>query len=138
MRRFSTSTLSICLLMCLAAPVCAAVTVTAENVENVTVDIKDAPVGAVLENLRERFGFVLEGTEKASGGEALTVTLSGSLKEILARLLRNWNYVIVSSPEDGSGIAKVVILNASYGAAPPPGAPAAAAKDSQIKQINGE
>jgi hypothetical protein len=129
--------LLVCVLVALTTPVLAAVTVTGENVDSVTVEIEEAPVSIVLENLRERFGFELDGTEKAAGGEPLTLTLSGSLKEIVGRLLRNWNYVIVSSPDGGNGIAKVVILNAAYGTSPPAAA-GTATKDPQLNQITGE
>ncbi len=137
MRKFLTHGLAVCVLVVLTMPAVAAVTVTGENVDSVTVQIEEAPVGIVLENLRERFGFELDGTEKAVGGEPLTLTLSGSLKEIVGRLLRNWNYVIVSSPGGGDGIAKVVILNAAYGTSPPVTA-GTATKDPQLNQITGE
>ena len=37
---------------------------------------------------------------------------------MIERLLRNWNHMIVRSADNKSGIAKVMILNATYGAAP--------------------
>jgi hypothetical protein len=45
--------------------------------------------------------------------------MTGSLESFIARLLRNWNHMVVRSPDNDSGIAKVMIVNAVYGAAPP-------------------
>src|SRR5690606_28453182 len=86
--------------------------------ETITVTIADAKLDAVIENLRQRYGFEVYGLEKTAVGEALTATLSGSLQSVLERLLRNWNHMIVRSPDNDSGIAKVMILNANYGTAP--------------------
>jgi hypothetical protein len=137
MRHSSALGLAAGILLALTTPGAAAVTVMGDSAKNITVEIEEAPVAAVLENLRERFGFELDGTEKATGGEALTLTLTGSLKEVLGRLLRNWNYVIVSSPDGGEEVAKVVILNAAVGAAPATPAQSES-KDAQMKQITGE
>jgi hypothetical protein len=87
--------------------------------QNITVTIEDATVDFVLDNLHKRFGFELAGLPpNIAGGEAQTVTMSGNLHVILERLLRNWNHMIVRSPDNQSGIAKVMILNATYGAGP--------------------
>jgi hypothetical protein len=87
--------------------------------QNITVTIEDATVDFVLDNLHKKFGFELAGLPpNIAGGEAQTVTMSGNLHVILERLLRNWNHMIVRSPDNQSGIAKVMILNATYGAGP--------------------
>jgi hypothetical protein len=87
--------------------------------QKITVTIEDATVDFVLDNLHKRFGFELAGLPpNIAGGEAQTVTLSGNLHVILERLLRNWNHMIIRSPDNESGIAKVMILNATYGAGP--------------------
>jgi hypothetical protein len=137
MENFSVPAFAVSLLILLATPCMAAVTVVGEGAESITVEIEEAPVASVLENLRDRFGFELDGSEKAAGGEALTLTLTGSLKDVLGRLLRNWNYVIVSSADGGEGVAKVVILNAAYGAAPSTPIKAES-KDENMKQVTGE
>ncbi len=125
------------LLLQLSSPGVAGVAITGESPSRIQVEIEDAPVATVLENLRERFGFELEGVEKASSAdEALTLTVTGSLKDVLGRLLRNWNYVIVSS-QTGEGIERVVILNASHGAAPPV-PPKSDDPDDPMKQFTGE
>jgi hypothetical protein len=87
--------------------------------QKITVTIEDATVDFVLDNLHKKFGFELAGLPpNIAGGEAQTVTLSGNLHVILERLLRNWNHMIIRSPDNESGIAKVMILNATYGAGP--------------------
>lgn len=86
--------------------------------ESITITVDDATVDVVLEDLRKRYGFEVRGLENARKGEPQTMTMSGSLQSIIERLLRNWNHMIVRSPDNESGIAKVTILNATYGAAP--------------------
>ncbi len=106
-------------LMSPAALQAAAVTITGDTPrQTITVTIEDAKVDAVLEDLCKRYGFEVSGLEKATRGEALSTTMSGSLQNVIERLLRNWNHMIVRSPDNKSGIAKVMILNATYGAAP--------------------
>ena len=85
---------------------------------SITVTIEEAKVDAVLDDLRQRYGFEVLGLENATRGEALSTTMSGSLQSVIERLLRNWNHMIVRSSDNESGIAKVMILNATYGAAP--------------------
>ena len=87
--------------------------------QNITVTVEDATVDFVLDDLHKKFGFELADLPpNIGGGEAQTVTLSGNLHVVLERLLRNWNHMIVRSPDNQSGIAKVMILNATYGAGP--------------------
>lgn len=129
--------LSLWLSLALPAAAAAAVTVTADNATNIKVEIEATSVAVVLENLRERFGFELDGADKAKDGDALTQTLTGSLKEVLGRLLRNWNYVIVSSEDESDRVARVVILNSSVGA-PPVASAKREADAAQMNQISGE
>lgn len=75
-------------------------------------------MAVVLEDLRKRYGFEVSGLKNAARGAPLTATMTGSLQNVLERLLRNWNHMIVRSPDNESGIAKVMILDARYGAAP--------------------
>lgn len=82
---------------------------------DITVTIEDATVDLVLEDLRRKYGFEVGGLENARDGDALSATMSGSLQSILERLLRNWNHLIVRSPDNESGIAKVMILDSVYG-----------------------
>ena len=85
---------------------------------SITVTIDDAKIDAVLKDLQARYGFEVSGLDNAARGEALSMTISGTLQSVLERLLRNRNHMIVRSPDNASGIAKVMILNAQYGVAP--------------------
>ncbi len=85
--------------------------------QRITLTIEDAKVDAVLEDLHKRYGFEVKGLEHITHGDALSTTMSGSLNHVIERLLRNWNYMIVRSADNESGIAKIMILNATYGAA---------------------
>ena len=65
--------------------------------------------------LRQKYNFELSGLEYVKTPEVVTLNLSGTLRNVLERLLRNWNHVIVNSADAESGIAKVMILNSSFG-----------------------
>ncbi|SFV29571.1 hypothetical protein [Hyphomicrobium facile] len=85
--------------------------------ESVTLTIEDMAVGGILQNLSEKYGFEILGIEKVDeGGDTLSATLSGDLHSILERLLRNRNHVIVRSTDTVSGIEKVIVIDAVYGA----------------------
>lgn len=83
----------------------------------VTIVAEDSTVEQVLQALASKYGFKIKGIEHAGTGEALSATISGSLHEVVTRLLRNWNYMVVRSPDNASGIERVMILDASYGTA---------------------
>ena len=118
--------------ICVAMPTAlyaASVTVSGNDPrKDITVTIEEATVDFVLEDLHKKYGFEVSGPKTDSEAELQTVTMSGSLQSILERLLRNWNHLIVRSPDNASGVAKVMILNSVYGATPPapPAAPAPA------------
>lgn len=84
----------------------------------ITVTIDQVAIDVVLENLRKHYGFEVSGVGNAMGvqAEPVTATLSGSLHNVIQRLLRNWNHMIVRSPDNKSGISKVMILNGNHGA----------------------
>ena len=73
-------------------------------------------------------------------GEAQTITVSGSLQVVLERILRNWNHMIVRSPDNKSGIAKVTILNSTYGAGPAKATVGASGEsnDKMLQALTGE
>ena len=97
----------------------AGVTISGDAPRNsISVSIEDAKVDAVLRDLQARYKFQVSGLEHAARGEAISVTMTGSLHAVLERLLRNRNHMIVRSPDNATGIAKVMILNSNYGAAP--------------------
>jgi hypothetical protein len=89
----------------------------------ITVTIEDATISSVLDDLGKKYGFEIDGLDQATSLDLLSMTLSGTLQGILERLLRNRNHVIVASPDNPGGIAKVMILNSSYGTGPPPAPP---------------
>jgi hypothetical protein len=105
-----------------AAAHAATVAVTGKHPrESITVTIKDAPVDVVLDDLHKRYGFEVSGLQNATRSGALSATMTGSLQNVLERLLRNWNHLIVRSPDNACGIAKVMIINEMYGASARPG-----------------
>lgn len=85
---------------------------------SITVTIENATVDLVLEDLRTKYGFEVGGLKNANKGEPISATMSGDLRSVLERLLRNWNYMIVRSPNKTGVIDKVVIIDAIYGAQP--------------------
>lgn len=126
LRRFA---LALALLAPATASIAANVTITGDKPrQNVTVTAEDADVASVLEALSSKYGLEVEGLQLIDRAETQTITLTGDLYKVLGRLLRNRNHVIVRSAEAPSGVAKVMILNASVGAKPLPpsaGAPSA-------------
>ena len=84
--------------------------------ERITVTIRDTGLGAALHDIGRTYGFEIKGT-LADGNEAVSTTLSGDLESVLTRLLRNVNHVIVRSPDNRSGIEKVIIIGRQLGAA---------------------
>lgn len=86
--------------------------------KHVSIRINNATLDAVLAELHKRYGFAIEGLSNVQSDEFSEV-LDGSLDDVLERLLRNWNHMIVHSAGNRSGISKVMILNSDYGIAPP-------------------
>ena len=82
--------------------------------ERVRVTMQDETISAALRGLAETYGFEVKGA--VGEDQAVSTTLSGTLSDVLARLLRNVNHVIVRSPDHRSGIDKVIIT----GSAPAP------------------
>ena len=81
--------------------------------ERVTVTIRNSPIGGVLREFSNSYGFEVVRPEVIEQGEFLSVTMTGSLEDILRRLLRNMNHVIVRSPDNPSGIEKVILFGES-------------------------
>jgi hypothetical protein len=77
---------------------------------SITVTIERETVESILKDFAETYGFGIKGLVKADKEELLSTTLSGSLAEILPRLLRNTNHVIVRSPDNRCGIDRVIII----------------------------
>jgi hypothetical protein len=101
------------------APLQAAATIAIDGDEprdRVTVTIQDMSIGAALRDIGRTYGFEIKGAF-AGGDEAVSTMISGNLEDVLTRLLRNVNHVIVRSPGNRSGIEKVIIMGGS--SAPP-------------------
>jgi hypothetical protein len=81
----------------------------------ITVTIDNATVDLVIKDLQAKYGFEVGGLQNVNKGDPISTAISGDLRNVLERLLRNWNYLIVRSPKSDGGIAKVVIIDASYG-----------------------
>lgn len=69
-----------------------------------------------LKKLSRLHGFDVAGLSKIGGRELTTVPLAGRLDDILERLLRNFNYLIVRTAAGGGEIRRIIILNSSGGA----------------------
>jgi hypothetical protein len=87
--------------------------------ERITVTIEDVSVEAVLRDFSATYDFELRGVGNAERAEILSATMSGSLEDILTRLLRNRNHVIVRSADNASGIHRVIILGEGRSSTPP-------------------
>lgn len=85
--------------------------------DRITVTIQDMSIGAALRDIGRTYGFETKGA-LVDDNEALSTTISGNLEDVLTRLLRNVNHVIVRSPDNRSGIEKVIIMGT--GSAPQP------------------
>lgn len=88
--------------------------------DNITLTVEDMAVETILQNLGAKYGFEIGGMEKVGeGGDTLSATLSGNLYRIIERLLRNRNHVIIRSADTVSGIERVILIDAAYGARQP-------------------
>ena len=83
----------------------------------ITVTIDNNSIEEVLQDFSQRYRFQVKGLDKSAKGEPISATMSGNLEEILGRLLRNRNFVIIRSPDNESGIQRVMILDKAYGSA---------------------
>jgi hypothetical protein len=101
------------------APFQAAATIAIDGHEpraRITVTIQDMSIGAALRDIGRTYGFEIKGA-LAGDDEAVSTMISGNLEDVLTRLLRNVNHVIVRSPDNRSGIEKVIIMGG--GSVPP-------------------
>jgi hypothetical protein len=97
----------------------AAVDITGDEPRKaITVKAENSTADEILKRLADKYGFRIKAIEHATSTDLMSATLSGSLQEVIVRLLRNRNHMIVRSPNNASGIDSVMILDESYGAAP--------------------
>lgn len=91
------------------------VTITGDHpAQNIDMKIDGETVGAVLQKLREKYGIEISGVDKLESDDPVSMTISGSLPTILDRLLRNQNYMLVRSPKNATGVAKILIAGNSH------------------------
>ena len=84
----------------------------------VTVVVEDASIDQILQGLARRYGFRIKVVQNVGVGELLSEKMSGRLDEVVGRLLRNRNHMIVRSPDSPCGIEAVMILDGNYGTGP--------------------
>jgi hypothetical protein len=89
--------------------------VEAGSPEHVVVETRDANVGEVLEALSARFAFAVEGHARAGRAMRYTGPLHGSLDQLIERLLRHEEHVVVRSAKAAAGVSRVIFLEAKGG-----------------------
>ncbi len=118
----SISATMLCVFLLPASPLLAAgLTIVGDGPrDNITLTVEDMAVGAILQNLGAKYGFGIGGADKVGeGDDMLSATLSGNLYSVIERLLRNRNHVIIRSADTVSGIERVILIEAAYGARQP-------------------
>jgi hypothetical protein len=104
--------------------------VEAADPDRVVVETTDASIDEVLAALAAYFEFDVERGAPSDQTIRFSGRLTGSLDQILQRLLRHEGHVIVRAVEARGGVSKVVLLEAKGG---PPPAPSVAAPIAAIK-----
>ena len=88
------------------------------DVRDLRVEVHDATVAEILAALAERFALRYRGSP---GGDGITATFEGPLRDVVMRVLGGYNYVIRAS---GDGLEVVVLSTQSpHAVIPPPAAP---------------
>lgn len=78
--------------------------------QEITVNIEEAGIADILLTLGEKYKFQVSGQDNLPADQQISITLKGNLSEILSRLLKNRNHLIIRSSGNISGIEKIVIL----------------------------
>ena len=86
--------------------------------QNLVIETSDANLSDVLNNISETFNFKVKGLHKVANSDRYSITYRGKLNDILQRLLRNRNYMIIRSADSNKTIERLVILNNKSGSAP--------------------
>lgn len=97
----------------------ASVHIEGENQSVIEVVIEHEPLAATIETLASKFDVAIEGIGHTAKAEPVTASIQGSFKAVLARLLKNWNHLIVLDPGDPTRVNKIIILNDAQGSRPP-------------------
>jgi hypothetical protein len=88
--------------------------------DRVVIETSDASVDEVLATLAVHFAFAVDRSTPPGQTVRFSGRLSGSLDQLLDRLLRHEGHVIVRSAEAPGGIARVVLLESKGGTMPAP------------------
>lgn len=96
---------------------------------SIKLEVDKATVGEVLRALHDKYGVEVAGNADVGSDDPISVTLQGTLPNILERLLRGQNYMIVRSKKNVTGVEKILIGVSDHSedtktAPPPPAAPA--------------
>jgi hypothetical protein len=89
--------------------------VEAGSPDHVVVETMDANADEVLEALSARFAFAVEGHARAGRAMRYSGPLHGSLDQLIERLSRHEEYVVVRSAEAAAGVNRVIFLEAKGG-----------------------
>ncbi len=106
------------------------VTIESDNPSrSIKLEVDKATVGDVLQALHDKYGVEIAGNTEVGSDDPISVTFEGSLPNILERLLRNQNYMILRSKKNVTGVEKILIAVSDHSkitksAPPPTGTPA--------------
>jgi hypothetical protein len=91
-----------------------------QNEDIWTVTAAGEPLSEVLSAIREEAGFRLVGADRLIDDRAVTIEVSGSLGDVLARLLSGFDYALVygETPETSGELQRLVLLSGRAGDAP--------------------
>jgi hypothetical protein len=89
--------------------------VHAGSPDRVVVETRDANADEVLEVLSSRFAFAVVGHARAGRDMRYSGPLHGSLDQLIERLLRHEEHVVVRSAEAAAGVSRVIFLDAKGG-----------------------
>jgi hypothetical protein len=78
--------------------------------KHIRLEVDKATIGDVLQALHEKYGVELAGNLDAGSDSPISMTFQGSLPDILERLLRNQNYMIIRSKKNATGVEKILIV----------------------------
>lgn len=86
------------------------VTIESSNpAQSIKLQVSSATVHDVLQALHDQYQIEISGENSDSANDPISVTFQGSLPDILKRLLRNENYVVIRSAANVTGIGKILI-----------------------------
>lgn len=84
----------------------------------ITLRTENAPLSEVVGELQRRFGFTVKGIEHIASVKAAGETYSGNLEEVLRRLLRDTNYVMICKENRPVEVVSVIFIDRKAGSKP--------------------